>query len=129
MKPRHIAVALVLFACILLLGCGKSALTNQMAENAIRQWLSQTNNPEVKVLGIQEIPQQNIARATVTLSHLFYNSPRGIFYSNQKLDYSGPAEAIFTHYNDGRWVLTHVTVPDVAMFGGKAEFDMTVEAK
>ena len=116
MKRIHIesgiARSIFTLAACLLAGCDKGGmppvlndgrLTNQMAENAI----GAASNAIPKVIGIQEIPQQNAAKVDLQISHLFFN----VGVNWQKLDYSGPAQAMFIHYNDGKWILTDIYVP------------------
>ena len=113
MQPRLIALALCLL--FLLLGCSTSGkLTNGMAEQAMKRWKPSCN---ATVTGIQEVPQQNIATVYVTFSNFRFNRTEQVFDPQRKgfyegpapKTYSGPGIAVFTHYNDGRWVLTKVT--------------------
>lgn len=63
------------------------------------------------VQGVQELPQENAARASVTYSGVVIR--HGVI--------SGPARqgvAVFTHYNDGRWVLTQLLTDDIVNFSG-----------
>jgi len=80
-------------------------LTDDRVKAALTKWNSDC---AASVAGIQEMPQQNMARASLYFSHCefafhFKNAQPGT------RDYSGSAEAVFTHYNDGRWVLTQVS--------------------
>jgi hypothetical protein len=85
-------------------------LTNDKAAAALKQWMPACNST---VTGIQELPQQNVAKADLNLSNcpFFYsnvNSPTG----GGTINYTGHGEAVFTHYNDGRWVMTQVSAKD-----------------
>ena len=83
---------------------GSGKLTNANAESTIRVWMK---NGSVTVRGIQEFAQQNSATADLEMQNYNYND------DGRPLTYSGKAAAIFTHYNDGRWVLTKVILnPD-----------------
>jgi hypothetical protein len=130
---RSTVSALVL--CILLgfMGCSSSGnLTNSMAENALKKWMPGSN---AKVTGIQEIPQQNVATADVMFSNfsftrneqVFDPARQGFYEGWVPKTYSGPGVASFTHYNDGRWIMTRV----VTSQGAQSTHwdDLSVEAR
>jgi len=75
-------------------------LTNEKAQSAIQRWMS---SGTVSVQGIQEVPQENAARVDITFTNFKYND------TGFQRNYSGPAVAIFAHYNDGRWVLSKIS--------------------
>ena len=116
---------LYLFATSLLVitlwGCSDSGkLTNQKAQQAVTQWLSSTGNTAatVTVTGVLELPQENSAKADVTLSNFVWNSPKNDAITAYAFGpggaahtYAGRADAIFIHYNDGRWVLNKIVTP------------------
>lgn len=79
------------------------SLTNEVVRRTLQRWDSQAG---IEVVGVQELPQQNAAVAQMNITNLYYRADGG---ANRR-EYSGPAEAQFTHYNDGRWVLTRVTI-------------------
>lgn len=80
-------------------------LTSAKAKNAVEKWMG--SNGSVSVQGIQEIEKENIAKADISFNNFKFKAA-GLFGQNER-NYSGPGEAIFTHYNDGRWVLTKVS--------------------
>jgi hypothetical protein len=98
-----------LIASLAVAGCNKAGevssyidpdagkLTNEKAQRAIQRWM---NNGTVSVQGIQEVPQENAAKVDITFHDFHWNDRN---WGARK--YSGPAMAVFTHYNDGRWVL------------------------
>lgn len=109
-----------IFICLFMLSmifsdCSSSAkLTTSKAQNAIDVWVKGTGSTggAVTVAGIQEIPQQNIAKADLIYSDFqFLSRERNMFGAPVQVEknYSGPGVATFTHYNDGRWVLTQVS--------------------
>lgn len=115
----------------------RGTLTNESVETAINKL---TNNLRIggglTVVGIQELPQENAARADIRFNGFQYksdmagtplskdkstpkkpdvNSPN--FYDEmykygtqqvQTRNYSGQGFAVLKHYNDGRWVLKEV---------------------
>jgi hypothetical protein len=111
MKNNHICILLILglFAFI---GCGGSSgsgssstsstnagkLTTEKAESTLNRWVS---GGQVTVRGIQE--SGNAAQADLTFTDFAFTLKGGGGGT-----YSGAGTAIFTHYNDGRWVLTKV---------------------
>lgn len=97
--PILLLLAIPITAC---LDSGK--LTTSKAQGALNRWVK---NGSVTVTGIQEIPQENSAKADLVFTD-FQLVTRGLFGKRER-KYSGPGVAIFTHYNDGRWVLTKVS--------------------
>ena len=81
-------------------------LTNAKAEQAIQSWMKKGT---VTVIGIQEVPQENAAKVDIRFNDFRWNSKGNMFERAGERSYSGPAVAVFTHYNDGRWVLVKVT--------------------
>jgi len=82
-------------------------LTTDKAQRALNTWVS---SGSVTVRGIQEVPTENAAVAQLSFSNLGYNLHDPLFGGQKSKTYSGPGTAIFTHYNDGRWVLTKITI-------------------
>jgi hypothetical protein len=82
-------------------------LTNQKAQNAVVVW-DQGRGGAVTVVGVREVPQDGSAVASIQLTNvtLKINNPFGGQATERT--YTGPGEAMFVHYNDGRWVLTKV---------------------
>jgi hypothetical protein len=85
-------------------------LTNAKAQAALNQWINRAGGSMVSIVGIQEIPQENIARADLTVSGISVSDHYG-----GKINYVGKAIAVFTHYNDGRWVLSKVQLKNFDM--------------
>jgi hypothetical protein len=61
---------------------------------------------------------ENSAKADVSLSNFVWNSPKNdpiTAYAfgpgGEAHNYTGRADAIFVHYNDGRWVLSKIVTP------------------
>ncbi len=115
----------------------RGALTNANVESAINKLTSNLRiGGGLTVVGIQELPQENAARADIRFNSFQYksdmagtplskdkstpkkpdvNSPN--FYDEmykygtqqvQTKNYSGQGFAVLKHYNDGRWVLKEV---------------------
>lgn len=82
-------------------------LTTQRAQQAVSQW----SGGGIMVTGVQEIPQQNAASAALSFSS-FNIRQQGFFGQTSTRAYTGPGEATFTHYTDGRWVLVKVTTSE-----------------
>jgi hypothetical protein len=121
---RCIASTLALYLLVMLVGCARGVgittntavqgtLTNSMAEQTINRWMPGCN---AKVTGIQEVPQENVAIVNVRFSNVHFTRTEMVFDDQRKgfyegpvpKTYSGPGIANFTHYNDGRWVMTKV---------------------
>lgn len=112
-------------------------LTNAKVEQAINQLTSNLRvGGVISVDGIQELPQENAARADLRFSNFQYNSDMAgtpvssdkrapekpavndpNFYDKmykygtqqvQTRNYSGQGFAVLKHYSDGRWVLKEV---------------------
>lgn len=83
-------------------------LTNDMAMRALSRWMPNCN---ATVVGVQEVPQRNEAKANLSFSNCVFSYHGPNIQPGEK-NYSGHGEAIFTHYNDGRWVLTEVSAMD-----------------
>lgn len=93
-------------------------LTTWNARNAVFLFLNcDSKNPpcEIDVRGVVDIPQQNMARADVMVSNVTLKVPNNDAVTAYAFGpgggtrlWSGGATAIFTHYNDGRWVMTQL---------------------
>jgi hypothetical protein len=59
------------------------------------------------VTGVQELPQENAAKAFLK----FQNAPINHSCPGERM-YSGPGEATFSHFTDGRWVLTKISTSE-----------------
>ena len=115
--------------------CSDGGLTKPKAQKALNEWRFKAitfpagvtgiseypggtpDTPiDVAVQGIQEILQQNAAKADLSFSAFKYGP------HDAKQSYSGSGTAYFSHYNDGRWVLTRVEIP------GKEWRDINIDA-
>ncbi len=135
---RHLRAVAFLFPLLLILvGCNRTALTTQGVQRAVDQALDWTKKSgKVEVVGIQELPQENAARADIRFDGFQYNAdmagtpisksqeaPRKpdmnspnywdevYKYGTQQTrvgNYSGQGVGILKHYSDGRWMLTGV---------------------
>lgn len=114
-----------------------SALTTDKVQRAVDAMLNWTRKDGgTRVLGVQEVPQQNLAKADLRFENFRYvaddfgspvsktkttppnpdiNSPnyweelnRSVTQRVRETRYSGDGVAILKHYNDGRWVLTEI---------------------
>lgn len=112
-------------------------LTNAKVERAVTQLTSNLRVAgAISVEGIQELPQENSARADLRFKNFQYKSDMAgtplssnrqapekpqindpsfydkmYRYGTQQVytkNYSGPGFAVLKHYNDGRWVLKEV---------------------
>jgi hypothetical protein len=90
----------------------KGILTTEKAQRALDKFAQQQRcTIRLKGNGIHEIPAQNIATTDCASSGIHFN--RG----GQDLIITEPSASMctagFTHYTDGRWVLTRVTIGGV----------------
>lgn len=90
-------------------------LTNEKALQTVGQVLHCFGQCKMKVLGIQEFPQQNMAQAYIDVSNITFQRPKNDAVTayamgpgGGTLIWSGRATAIFGHYNDGTWVLRQI---------------------
>jgi len=106
---------ILLCAVLTMVGCSnEDKLTNERAEAALKRWMPNCNP---KVTGIQELPSQNSATVNVQFSNFRFTRTERVLdqekmaFSERPVpkQYSGAGVATFTHFNDGRWVLTRVT--------------------
>ena len=113
--------AVLLLVVLYVASGGSGKLTQDKAAQTIFQWEIQTmpwvcrcagpctgsGGSPVSVSGVQELPQENVARAVLS----FRNAPFNHNCPNEKI-YSGPGEAVFNHYTDGRWVLMRLSTSE-----------------
>lgn len=89
---------MTLSTIVLVTGCfDNDKLTNDKAQKALDTWTG--NSGKIVVLGIQEVPQANAAQANINFDNFQWKSDR---------PYSGPGTALFSRFNDGRWMLQRV---------------------
>lgn len=104
---------LSLALCVILAGCrspqssyspsssasDSGELTTEKAQNAIDRFASANGSGKIRIKGgVQEVPAQNAAIAKVDIDDFTDKKGRNIRGKD--------AVAKFTHYTDGRWVLT-----------------------
>lgn len=94
-------------------------LTTAKAQSALETWVRTKNGGTVEVIGIQDLPQENAAKADIKFTKLDF--ARG------ESHYSGPGVAIFTHYNDGRWVLSRVQTSE--SYNSRIWDSLSIEAR
>jgi hypothetical protein len=100
----------VIFA-VSLVGCsgGNSKLSNDQAQSAV--WTVMNGVAEdVTVIGVREIPQQNLAQVDLHVKNwrlLTHRDDSLAARGTETFEWSGEGTATFVHYNDG-WVLTHI---------------------
>lgn len=119
MRRRAVAATILIVLPLIVASCGGKKLTNDMASKAVFKWsigafVCQCSGPctgsggsVVEVTGVQELPQENAARAILT----FQKAPINHSCPGERI-YSGLGEATFIHYTDGRWVLTKVSTSE-----------------
>jgi hypothetical protein len=120
-------VALLLLVLVSSAGCGKP-LRSEGVQAAVDQALDFTKKGgAVRVVGVQEFPQRNEARADLVFASFQYNAgsmklpkpknevtplqPSPEYRYTQ--EYSGQGVAILKHYSDGRWMLTRIDFNDI----------------
>jgi hypothetical protein len=93
-----------------------ASLTNERAKAALETWAKSRAReggrgafaaPEaVTVVGVSEKPAENAAEADVEVKAFPWEGQ----VDWRVYKFTGPAKARFTRYNDGRWVLSSVTI-------------------
>lgn len=107
MKYPFLNFWLAPIAVTCLVSCAGDELTSNKAQEALDEWISRREG-EVSVVGVQEIPEQNVATATLEFRNLQWTSS----YFGIDQDFTGTGYATFTYFNDGRWVLSRVETSD-----------------
>jgi hypothetical protein len=82
----------------------KSKLTADRAQRTVNLFV-QHHEGSIQVRGVREIPSENSAIADLDISGVMVPSAWGPPHP-----YNGPGVATFSHYTDGRWVLTKIQV-------------------
>lgn len=149
MSLKPIAANSILTFLTLNISLWAAPLTNINVNRAVNQaldWTRKGGGPAT-VVGIREIPQENLAVADVRFDNFQFNAniyniptqkdevtpPQPAADSptfNQQMaewpsrqrhvaQYTGTSQALLTHYNDGRWVLTKVNI-------GEAEINCNI---
>jgi hypothetical protein len=95
-----------MFSLLITFACAEKRLTTSRAQATLNKWMA-SRAGKVEVLGVQEFPQQNNAKADLKFASL----PVKDAIWGRADSYSGSGTAIFTHYTDGRWVLTEIDIP------------------
>jgi hypothetical protein len=97
--------SIALVACVGGLSQSSSGkLTKERAQASLTQWAGSNGRGQITVLGIQDVPGQNGARADVQFTNFTFNGDFG------PETVSTAGYATFSHYNDGRWMLATVFV-------------------
>jgi hypothetical protein len=103
---HRVCVAVVALVLLGVFACSEVKLTTDRAQTTLNRWIA-NHSGTVEVLGVQEFPQQNNAKADLR----FTNLPVKDAIFGRADTYSGSGTALFTHYSDGRWVLTEIDIP------------------
>lgn len=108
MKYRQ-SFTMLLTLLVICTGCGSSgtrgsgALTREKAQKALNKALDGfIKGGAVTVQGVREIPAENSAEADLNFQDFRWQAPLGLG------SFSGTGTAKFSHYSDGRWVLTKI---------------------
>ena len=108
MLPKKFVVIPIALVTLLTACLDGGKLTNDKAQKAIDAFQG-SDSGSIVVIGVQEIPQENLAKASINFNNFQWQSSRpASLFSNSLKEYSGPGVATFSHYNDGRWVLTRI---------------------
>lgn len=83
-------------------------LTTEKAKNALDRWNSNRGLVAMKGGGVREIPAQSAAIAEISVSNFTFNVKGG----GTKTIASGNGTATFSHFTDGRWVLSKINIDD-----------------
>ena len=130
---RNVLSIPLLFLLMMSQSCVNKDLSGTNVEAAVETMLRKVRIAgEVRVKGIQELPQQNAAIADLSFNAFEYaitfqgqiieaskyrpaepNKPGEIpnmeqMFPGRKASYSGPGKATLKQYNDGRWILERV---------------------
>lgn len=91
-------------------------LTNELAQNAIDFWL--IGDGTKRVIGVMDFPQQSAAQVDIEVTNFVWKSPKNDAVTAYAFGpgggsntYNGKMQAVFKHYNDGRWILDSVSGP------------------
>jgi WG containing repeat len=98
------------------------ALSDVEAEAALRKFSSAVT----RVIGVQEIKDQNSAIADFELQSITYKS---CTFGCSNRNYSGPAKGFFVKYTNGRWVLKRVQVPNSNQLEGYDAWTLDIPAR
>jgi hypothetical protein len=80
-------------------------LTNDKAQNALNTWVGRYAGASMIVVGIRELPQENAAIADLRINNFRFTIDTGYVRMNKECP-SCSGTARFSHYSDGRWMLT-----------------------
>lgn len=85
-------------------------ITTETAQQVLNQWIARAGSGQVTIVGgVREVPAENAATAELKFTNFVYTSSQ----TKETRNYSGPGNATFVHYTDGRWVLNKVLAGDV----------------
>jgi hypothetical protein len=85
-------------------------ITTEKAQQALNQWIARAGSGQVTIVGgVREVSAENAATAELKFTNFVYQSSQ----TKETRNYSGPGNATFVHYTDGRWVLNKVLAGDV----------------
>lgn len=85
-------------------------ITTEKAQQVLNQWIGRAGSGQVTIVGgVREVPAENAATAELKFTNFVYQSSQ----TKETRNYSGPGNATFVHYTDGRWVLNKVLAGDV----------------
>lgn len=101
---------------------GDGKLTNEKVLQTVTQVLPCFGKCKMKVIGIQELSQDNAAQADIEISNITFERPKNDAVTAYAFGpgggtylWSGNATAVFGHYSDGKWVLRQI----VTLEGGQ----------
>ncbi len=90
-------------------------LTTEKAQNAVNKFASANGSGRITIKGgVQEIPSQNAAVAKLNVDD--FTDKDGKQYKGKE------ATATFTHYTDGKWVMTKVEI-SLGAWNGSVKWD------
>lgn len=127
MRSSALAVIILIIA---LLACSSGKLSDSKAQAALNHWAISTRvdltgaqapmtwndqpRSDLQVKGVHESPNDNSATADIQFNAFRYGRGSSDVFT-------GKGTATFSHYNDGRWVLTKIDFP------GRQWNDLSVE--
>lgn len=90
-------------------------ITDQQALNAIRQVWICSGECSLRLIGVRDLPEQNMAMVDIEVSNMPITLPKNDPITAYAFGpgggtqiWSGTGVAVFAHYSDGRWVLRQI---------------------